>query len=504
MKIGVVMKEKNQKITYFNEENLLANVTKEGPFRKISHNGRSGVNATSIHSRISIPKHSINERQGSLTFWVMPIESLHPTSVPFHIMPYEPSYNVYALLSDNKELKKIEEARFSLFYSSHKFREITAKFNRGGYHEDCLYPDLAIASSGENVSMEAKNWYQIGATWDRDTNSYFVYINGIRIGSASLFAKEMLDEDCGEVLFAGNPTFALSTLSFYDTTFDDAAMAQAFKDEATYINQDIQEALLETHVGASLKRFTWKPLDTKWELKMDVPLNRPEDFNLFHVQGCPTTPRITEKGLLFETNMVRTESAKFPKNTTPPAEVEDPDQVYFWTNQFFEGDLAVEYDFMPLQENGLSVLVFQASGMQHEDFMSDYPLRTSGCMRTIWGENVRNYDWEYWREMDDIRHDTESHIFNKQPWGFQLAHQSQPRQWTHNEWHHIQLVQEGQRLRGTIDGVLIFDVIDSPDMQQGPTFNCGHIAIRCMWKTKMLVKDFKVYNKPIFEKIEEL
>jgi hypothetical protein len=498
------MKELEPKMVYFSTDNLLKGVDREGPFRKIEQGGRSGINATSIHSRLMIPKHTVNERQGSLTFWVMPIETMYSTSVPFFIMPYEPLYYMYTLLSDITDMKNVTEANFALLWNSDRFRQVTAKFYKGNIFEDGLYPDMALSSSGDNVTLEDKNWYQMGVSWDRDKGVYLLYVNGMAVGSSSLFASEVLDNPCGEVLYAGNPTFALSSLSFYDRVLDKKDMAQAFKKEAAYINPAVQEALLDMQVGSNLKKYTWEPLNDDWKLKVDVPFTNPEDFDLFHVQGCPTTPRITDKGLLYETHMTRTESAKVPKATVPPAEIDDPDQVYLWTKEFFEGDIAVEYDFMPLQKNGLSVLMIQASGMQHEDFMADYPLRKSGSMRVVWGENCRNYDWEYWREMDDIRHDTESHVLNKNPWGYQLAYQCQPKLWEHNVWHHIQLVQEGQRIRGTIDGVLIFDTTDDPYIQQGPTLNCGRVAIRCMWKTRLLVKDLKIYNKPMFENAVEL
>ncbi len=494
------MNQQEPTLVYFPPNDLLAGIERDGPFRQLSVDGRAGINATSIHSRLKIPKHTINEDKGTLTLWIMPTEDLYSASVPTYIDPYEPLYYMYTMLSDIPDLKNVSDASFALLWNSKQWRQLSSKFYKGNIFEDALYPhDMSLASSGENVSLNAKTWYQIATTWDRQEEVFRIFINGIPVGSCAMFADEVKHDPCGETLYAGNPALALSQLSFYDRILSPEELANVFEHEATKIYYDVQEALWDRHVGDGLRKYTWKPMGDEWQLKMDVSLTEPEQFDLFHVQGCPTTPRITDDGLLYETYMTRTEEAKIPKDTPPPTEVIDPDQVYLWTKEFFEGDLAVEYEFMSLQDNGLSVLIVQASGMQHEDFMADYPLRESGSMRIVWGENVRNYDWEYYREMDDVRHDIESHVLNKQPWGRQLAYQCQPQHWEKNVWHRIQFVQEGQRIRGTINGVLIFDVIDDPTNYSGPTFNCGHIAIRCMWKTRLLVRNLKVYSKPLFE-----
>lgn len=499
------MKSLKPTLSYLSPSDFMAGIKRDGPFRVIGTDGRTGINATSIHSRLTIPEHNIHSDKGTLTLWVMPLEDLYSAATPTYIEPYEPLYYMYTMLSDIPDLKNVTEASFALFWNSRGWRQLSAKFYKGNIFEDCLYPDdLALASSGENVSMNKKNWYQIATTWNRSESLFRIFINGIPVGSAAMFASEVISHPCGDTLYAGNPAMALSDLAMYDRVLNDEELQQVFMTEATYINTDIQEALLDRHVGDGLRKYNWEPINTDWQLKMDVPLNREEDMELFHIQGAPYTPRITDEGLLYETNKIRTEEAKVPKDTPPPTEIHDPDQVYLWTKEFFEGDIAIDYEFMPLQENGLSVLIVQASGMQHEDFMADYPLRKSGSMRIVWGENVRNYDWEYYREMDDVRHDIESHVLNKQPWGRQLAYQCRNQHWEQNVWHRIQFVQEGQRIRGTIDGTLIFDVQDDPTIEGGPTFNCGHVAIRCMWKTRLLVRNLKIYNKPLFANAVEI
>jgi hypothetical protein len=43
-------------------------------------------------------------------------------------------------------------------------------------------------------------------------------------------------------------------------------------------------------------------------------------------------------------------------------------QVYIWSNQTFEGNIYVEFEWMSLKPGGLSLLMVHASGMARETF----------------------------------------------------------------------------------------------------------------------------------------
>lgn len=75
--------------------------------------------------------------------------------------------------------------------------------------------------------------------------------------------------------------------------------------------------------------------------------------------------------------------------------------MYLWTRDVFEGDLYLTAEFRIHQHGGLALWMLQAAGMQGEDFLSDYPLRSDGAMSTVITEDVRNYHWEFYREMVD-------------------------------------------------------------------------------------------------------
>jgi len=217
------------KLVYFPLADLLAGVGRDGPFRAIGSDGRTGINATSIHSRLTIPKHTINEDKGTLTLWVMPLEDLYSASVPTFIDPYEPLYYMYTMLSDIPDLKNVTDASFDLLWNSKQWRQLSAKFYKGNIFEDALYPDdLALASSGENVSLDIKNWYQIATTWNRSKNLFRIFVNGIPVGSAAMFAPKVISHPCGDVLYAGNPSLALSALSFYDRVLSDEELQEVF------------------------------------------------------------------------------------------------------------------------------------------------------------------------------------------------------------------------------------------------------------------------------------
>lgn len=155
----------------------------------------------------------------------------------------------------------------------------------------------------------------------------------------------------------------------------------------------------------------------------------------------------------------------------------------------------VEYEYKSLRPGGLSLLLTQASGMNREDFMADYPLRTSGRMVMIYGEDVRSYHWEYYREMADMRNDLDNSAFMKQPWNYPLAFTSGNAPLTKDTWHKLQFLQIDNELVGAIDGVIMFECTDDGFTNNGPVLDFGRIAIRCMLRSKMVFRNLKVYNK---------
>jgi hypothetical protein len=145
----------------------------------------------------------------------------------------------------------------------------------------------------------------------------------------------------------------------------------------------------------------------------------------------------------------------------------------------------------------------QASGMNREDFMADYPLRTSGKMLTVYGEDVRNYHWEYYREMSDMRNDVSNSALMKNPFLYPLSFSALTTPVEKNTWHKLQFLQIGNKLTGAIDGVIMVEFTDDGFTNNGPVYNYGRIAIRCMLHSKLLFRNLRVYNRASFT-IEKL
>ena len=179
-------------------------------------------------------------------------------------------------------------------------------------------------------------------------------------------------------------------------------------------------------------------------------------------------------------------------------------ESYYWTKVPFEGDVALEFDFRLNARNGLALAMIQSSGMQREDFMADYPLRTDGAMSMVCWENVRNYHWEFYREIDNTRNDVASHLLVKNPWMAGLAYRCMDRLMSLHEWHRLQLVQDGARLRGAIDGALIFDVVDHADAFTGPIFNFGRVSLRAKYKTDITFRNLRVSTRPPAFKVSSI
>jgi len=68
-------------------------------------------------------------------------------------------------------------------------------------------------------------------------------------------------------------------------------------------------------------------------------------------------------------------------------------------------------------------------------------------------------------------------------------------------WYRLDYVQEGERLRGAIDGVTVMDVIDDGFSNNGPVLLNGRIALRCMMRTDMTFRDLAVWNRPHFKTV---
>lgn len=459
-----------------------------GPVRILTAAGRSGLHPQSVTSSLSVTpaRNTINEPEGSLTFWIFPLEDSGYATEAGLFMQHEPDCLIAPILTDALPLRNLNDANFFITWHPRWWRQLLFRFNRyekgpKGFYE-CHGDHIAFGPC--DLHLKGAQWVQLGLTWNHETQTYFLYVNGVPVANGHQWVKQAVDA-CREQLHAGSPLFAYGELQFYDRALDADAMARVFERdqrEETAESAAQTAALRQTHAPESLPEVELTP-GPAYRTVLDVPFTDPADLDLFYIQGATESVQITPEGLLIETPVV-----------SHPADGNC--QVYLHTWEMFEGDVAVEFDFMTLKEEGLGLLMVQSSGMQREDYMKDYPLRTASSMDMVHRENVRNYHWEFWREMDGIRSDRSTGAFIKNPRLRPLAYQAMPGVMSKNEWHRVRFLQEGNRLRGSIDGQLIFDVRDNPYDGSGPVYTCGHVTIRNMFKSKCMWKNLKVSVRP--------
>ncbi|OAQ38947.1 hypothetical protein A5893_12985 [Pedobacter psychrophilus] len=471
--------------TYLNDFSLkdTSLVKLKGPARVVKVGGREGLNTTSIQSVLQLKAHTMKANKGTVSMWVMSLEDLGTSNAKPSMAISNPYWTIYPLLSDNPNPQDIINANFKMVWINAWHPNIMALFAKDKLYENAFnFPHRALVEVS-HFSFKRNTWYNFSLTWDYEKDEYRMYVNGIPIGKEDQYRATKFHRDTiNSSLYLGNPTLAYSDIKFYNTNLSENELYSQFKKEDTQKSIALEQELQHTYAGKDRKPFTWK-LDNTWKSKLNLSLTKSTDLDSFYIQGKPVEVAITKEGLLIETINKEMNSAVLDS------------QMYVWTRKPFEGDLYVEYEYKTLRPGGLSLLLTQASGMNREDFMADYPLRKSGRMTMIYGEDVRSYHWEYYREMADMRNDLDNSAIVKEPWNYPMAFGSKSIPLTKDTWHKLQFLQIGNRLIGAIDGIIMFDCKDDGFINNGPVLDFGRIAIRCMLRTKMVFRNLKVYNK---------
>jgi hypothetical protein len=459
--------------------------------RIVERHGRAGLNTTSIRGRLALPEHTINAPRGTLCLWMMPLDDLHPAQrLPQHAQS-NPHYDRFVLLSDREAVHDFEAARFSLMYWTNWHPVFAAKFVEGGWSDMYWGKRGAVAAAG-HLHLPRLLWHHIAVTWDREESDYRLYLNGILVGAHDTTEPQPLrHEPCAPVLYLGNPALAFSTVTFYDRLLPQQELRRIFSAEATHVDEEFQSELEKTYEGRDLPPFSFTP-DESWNKRLDLSLSDPDHFLHFFYQGGPAT-QFTDEGLRITTPSMQECLARRRKKGD---ETIDMARMYLWTRRMFEGDLHVSLEFQLRAHGGLCLLMTQAAGMQREDFLADYFLRSNGAMRCVCWEDIRNYHWEFYREMTDVRNDLVSHACLKNPWYRPMSFQIEPRRWELDRWYRLEYLQEGARIRGAIDGVTVMDVTDNPTDNNGPILLNGHVAIRCMMRTDLLLRNLQIHDRP--------
>lgn len=473
----------------FNVAALAATEKINGSARILELKGRKGINPTSIHTAIQLAGgHTLNEPRGTLTLWFFALEDLAASFVADHMKMQNEFFDNYTFLCDFPTPRNYPAANFCFIWN--RFNEFRAKFFKGTVyptHEGFEPPQKAWVQAVPFNYFQQHRWYQLAVTWDDSAKSASLFVNGVLVGKSDIFNKDFHRDIAGDTLYAGCPALCHGEIEFYDEVLDDAALYKKYRAGAPDYDSAIEKELRHHFEGADFENFVFDPENTPgWTKQFDVDFQNPaEQIKEFYIQGhaASVKPGGNPEGLLIETPELRYGSAEAWNS-----------QVYIWSNRTFEGDIYLEFEWKALKPNGLALLMVHASGMTREDFMADYPKKTNGTMNSVHAENVRNYHWEFYREMNDVRNDTGTAFSRKNPFAYRIGFGSAPAPFAIGEWHKLQLVQRGGKLTGAIDGKILLEINDSSRTNSGCILNYGHVAIRCMVHSALVFRNLKVFT----------
>ncbi|AHF93829.1 hypothetical protein OPIT5_30365 [Opitutaceae bacterium TAV5] len=479
------------------------------PSRVVTREGRSGLTFRSIRGRAMLPRHTADKPRGTATLWVLPLQELFPaTQLPAHSRS-NPFFNRFVFLSDREAVQEVEAANFTLLYETRWYPAFLAKFGQGTINQSKFPADHTASALAGFLAMPALVWQQLAVTWDHEAGVYQLFSDGVMIGHSDVTVSHPPHDAPAPALYFGSPAIVTGEIAFYDQVLSPAQLRALFDSglkqapasaPASLATRTEMEKIYE---GRDLPRLDWRPggenaTPVGWARQLALPLRDYADYAHFFHQGGGPTVRFGPDGLRVTTpgldEFVRREAK------TATGDVLDMTRMYLWTRRVFEGDLYLSVHFQIHSHGGLALLMTQASGMQGEDFLADYPLRSTGSMSVVHMEDVRNYHWEFYREMTDTRNDLVSHAVIKNPWLRPVAFQIENRQWETGRWYRLEYLQQGARLRGAIDGVTVFDATDTGFDNNGPVLRHGHVALRAMMRTDMTFRDLEIWTKSDFEK----
>jgi hypothetical protein len=465
--------------------------------RIITHSGRSGLHFTSIRGRAALPRHTAHEVRGAAALWLLPLQDCAPaTQLPAHSRS-NPFFDRVVFLSDREAVQETEAANFSFFFQTHWHPVLIAKFGYGGMNPAVFGPNRIGNASAGHFQLHALHWYHMAVTWDREAGVYQLYANGIKVGHSDVseWPTRATSDRPAPWLYFGNPAYAMGDVSFFNRALTPGQVRALFEAEVASKDTGLQSELEKTFEGHGLARFDWKPDESAgWRRELSLAFQNESDYAHFFQQGAGPSVRFGGEGLRITTPGFDEFYKRMGKTVT--GDQLDMTRMYLWTRRVFEGDLYVTFEFKIHKHGGLALLMAQAAGMQGEDFLSDYPLRSDGSMQVVHREDVRNYHWEFYREIPGTRNDLVSHALTKNPWLRPMGFQIENRVWELERWYRLELVQEGARLRGAIDKVTVIDATDTGFDNNGPVLRNGRVALRAMMRTDMTFRNVEIWARP--------
>jgi hypothetical protein len=455
--------------------------------RLLNRANGTGWVADAPGNTVELPSRILASQTGTISLRLLPLEDLEPCQrLPQH-NKHLPRAGRYRLLSDQPDADP-GPAHFALAWDNYWHPNLMVKF-AAGFEPWEIHntPARAFAGAG-HFSFHGNEWIEITVTWDHAAMDYRLYANGVLVGTSDSlihhFGGKFQVDAPGENLYLGNSAIAFATVKGWPRVLSPEELISRTQEGLPPVNSGRTAALKALYDQEAPNPFSFHP-DDRWDLRFKADFQDAADLNKFYLQGNASAAEVKD-GVL----EIHTGGGPLPDHARFAEE-----HLYLWTEEFFEGDLYVEYEFMPLARGGLSLLILQASGMQREDFMACYPRRSTGSMSMVCWEDVRNYHWEYFREINDVRNDRISHGMIKNPWHCAMGFATRRGTYALNAWHRVQFLQEGNRLRAVVDGDCVLDLRDNSHSNNGPVLNCGRIALRTMARSEMAFRNFRVWNR---------
>ncbi|QDU71476.1 DUF1961 family protein [Mucisphaera calidilacus] len=461
------------------------------PGRLVTRLGHTGRHFDRLHGGFALTRHTLNEPRGAVGVWVCPLDDLGTQAQYPQHRAHNHGYDQYVFLSDRESPLDPRPAQFAMYFHTYWHPVFMAKWHRGGYDELCWTPRPGASAMAGHLRLPRDRWTHLACSWDRERGDYRLYVNGWFVGAQDTTYEGVLPQQpAGPILYGGAPRVAYGRADFWDQQVTADEIRQFVTSSDYPLDAETEEEVQRVHGHKPLRAFEHPQLDREgWEPKLRVSLTQQEDLLAFYHQGANNGTTVSSEGTRIQTPSLEA----FFDQPDPPGG--DTTRMYLWTRQCFEGDLYVTFRFRIHRPGGLALLMTQAAGMHGEDFLHTYHPRTDGAMKMVCWEDVRNYHWEFMRQMHDIRNDVINHAMLKNPWYCPVAYQALDEPWEMDRTYRLHYLQRGNHIVGAIDDRVVIDAHDSPWTNNGPVLRNGAVALRCMMRTDMTFRDLEIYNR---------
>lgn len=474
-----------------NTEGSLPPAFPRGPGRTVTRMGRPAVVFDRLHSGFALTRNTLQADRGTAALWVCPLDDITSQAQHPQHREHNPGYDHYIFLSDLEQPIDARPAQFALYLHTWWHPVFMAKWARGDYQSLFWSHDRGAIAIANHMRLHRDRWQHLACSWDRTRGLYKIYVNGVLVGTEDKSYEGVIpNQPAGPVAYGGAPRTAYGEVSFYDDVLADDQVHALAHDGSYPLDPELYRETKKEHAHGEPAEFTPPDLNADgWSSQLELPLTRDEDLLAFYHQGCNNGTSVSENGLRVTTP----ELGNYYDAPKPPWG--DQTRMYLWTRQTFEGDLYVTFEFELHRHGGLALLMTQAAGMHGEDFIHTYHPRVDGSMSMVCWEDVRNYHWEYMREMCDIRNDVATHAMLKNPWYKPMSYLATQDQWELGRTYRLHYLQRGNHILGAIDNVKVIDAVDTSWDNNGPVLRNGAVALRCMMRTDMTFRNLAIYNR---------